>query len=138
MVGMKPRDKEEVEPTSEKGKTFGTVSTTTTEAIQNDEQIKHGATASHGATANHEKTTSLELGDLMAKMDHIDKKLKCSEEDRQVLKKGIRYNKNENLDNYFHLARTTEEKLQQMPDKVEAIDKEREKNIKKDMQEMMQ
>ena len=104
MVGMKPRDKKEVEPTSEKGKTFETVSTITKEAIQNDEQIKHGATANHGTTANHEKTTSLELGDLMAKLDQIDKKLKCSEEDRQVLKKGIRYNKNENLDNYFHLA----------------------------------
>ena len=72
MVGMKPKDKEEVEPTVEKGQTFGTVSAITTEAIQNDKQIKPGA------TANHEKTTSLELGDLMAKLDQIDKKLKCS------------------------------------------------------------
>ena len=74
----------------------------------------------------------------MAKLDQIDKKLKCSEEDREVIRKEIRYNKNEYLDNYFNLARTTKEKLQQMSDKVEATDKDREKNIKKDMQEMKQ
>ena len=50
----------------------------------------------------------------------------------------MRYNKNENLDNYFNLVRATEEKLQQMSEKVEATDKEREKNIKKDVQEMKQ
>ncbi|XP_063720069.1 caldesmon-like [Symsagittifera roscoffensis] len=131
MVGLKTRY-EEVVPTTETSKTFGTVSAITTEAKQDDEQIKRGA------TANHKKTTSLELGDLMAKFEQIDKKLKCSEEDRQMLKKEIRYNKNENLDNCFNLARATEEKLQQMSDKVEATDKEREKHIKTDMQEMKQ
>ena len=74
----------------------------------------------------------------MAKLDQIDRKLKYSEEDREVIKREIRYNKNEYLDNYFHLARATEEKLQQMSDKIEATDKDREKNIKKDMQEMKQ
>ena len=88
MVGMKPRDKEEVKPTAEKGKTFGTVSTITTEVIQNDEQRKYGATANRGATASHEKTASLELGDLMAKLAQIDKKLNCSEKDRRVLKRN--------------------------------------------------
>ena len=138
VVGMKSRDIVEEEPKAEKGKTFGTVSTITTEANQDDDQVNHGATASHGATAGHETTTPLELGDLMAKLDQIDKKLKCSEEDREVIKKEIRYNKNEYLDNYFNLARATEEKLQQMSDKVEATDKDRENNIKKDMQEMKQ
>ena len=113
-------------------------SATTTETNQNDEQIEPGATANHGATASHEKTVSLELGDLMAKLELIDKKMKCSEEDRQMLKKEIRYNKKENLDNCFNLARATEEKLEQMSDKVDTTDKEREKNIKKDMQEMKQ
>ena len=42
MVGMKPREKEEVVPTTEKRKTFGTASTITTEAKQDDEQIKCG------------------------------------------------------------------------------------------------
>ena len=51
-----------------------------------------------------------------------------------MIKKEIRYNKNEYLDNYFNLARATEEKLQQMLDKVEATDQDREKNIKKDLQ----
>ena len=74
----------------------------------------------------------------MAKLEQIDKKMKCSEEDRQELKKQIQYNKNENLDNSFNLARATEEKLQQMSDKVETTDKEREKHIKKDMEEMKQ
>ena len=128
MVGMKPREKEEVAPTTEKGKTFGTVSSITTGANQNDDQIELGATAKHEATvkngtaANQEKTTFLELGDLMAKLKQIDKKLKCSEEDRQMLKKEIPYNKSESLDHCFNLAKATEKRLQQMSDKVEALE----------------
>ena len=72
----------------------------------------------------------------MAKLEQIDKKLKYSEEDRQELKKEIRHNKNENPDICFDLARASEEKLQQMSDKVQATNKEREKHIKKDMGEM--
>ena len=67
MVGMKPREKEEMVPTTEKSKTFGTVSAKATKAEQDDEQIKRGA------AANHEKTTSLELGDLMAKWEQNEK-----------------------------------------------------------------
>ena len=59
----------------------------------------------------------------MVTLEQIDKKLKCSEEDRQTLKREVRHNKNENLDNYCVLARATEEKLQQMVDKVEMTDK---------------
>ena len=70
------------------------------------------------------KTASLKLGDLMAKLEQIDKTLKCSEEGRLELKKEVRHNKNENLDNYYVLARATEEKLQQRADKVETTDKE--------------
>ena len=55
-----------------------------------------------------------------------------------MIKKELRYNKHEYLDNYFNLARATEEKLQQMSDKVEATDGERDKNIKKELQEMKQ
>ena len=109
--------------------TFGTVSEITTETTEDEEQV------THGATANQDKTILLSLGDLMAKLEQIDKKLKYSEDDRQELKKVIRQNKNEDLDNCFNLARATEEKLQQMSDKVEATHKEREKNIKKDMKE---
>ena len=137
MVGMKSRDIVTGEPKAEKGKKFGTVSTITTEANQDDDQVKQGA-ANNMAKADHESTTSLEPGDLMAKLDQIDKKLKHSEEDRDVIKKELRYNKHEYLDNYFNLARATEEELQQMSDKVEATDGERDKNIKKDMQEMKQ
>ena len=90
------------------------------------------------AKVDHETTTPFELGDLIAKLDQIDKKLKHSEEDREVIEKELRYNKHAYLDNYFNLARVTEEKLQQMSDKVEATDGERDKNIKKDMQEMKQ
>ena len=81
IVGMKPREKEEIAPTTEKGKTFGTVSAITTVDNRDDDQVKLVATASHeatfknGATANQEKTTFLELGDLMAKLELIDKKL---------------------------------------------------------------
>ena len=56
-----------------------------------------------------------------------------------MIKKEMRYIKNEYLDNYFNLARATEKKLQQMSDKVvEATDKDREENINKDMQAMKQ
>ena len=82
MVGMKSRDIVTEEPKAEKGKTFGTVSTITTGANQDDDQVKQGAAANNMAKADHETTTPLELGDLMAKLDHIDKKLKHSEEDR--------------------------------------------------------
>ena len=124
MVGMKPRKKEETAPTTEKGKTFGTVSAISTEDNRDDDQVElvaaaiHEATVSNGATANQKKTTLIELGDLVAKLEQIDKKLKCSEEDRQLLKKEIRYNKSESLDHCFNLAKATEERLQQMPDKV--------------------
>ena len=72
----------------------------------------------------------------MAKLDQIDKKLKHSKEDRDVIRKEIRNNKHEYLESYFKLAKATEEKLQQMSDKVDTTDGERDKNIKKDMQEM--
>ena len=55
-----------------------------------------------------------------------------------MIKKELRNNKNEYLENYFKLARATDEKIQQKSDKVEATDKDREKSIKKDMQEMKQ
>ena len=71
----------------------------------------------------------------MAKLEQIDKKLKCSEEDRQELKKEIRHNKIENLNNNYVLARATEEKLLQMAEKVEMTDKKQEKHIKIDMEE---
>ena len=48
-----------------------------------------------GRQLTMKNTTSLELSDLMAKLEQIDKKLKCSEEDRQMLKKELRYNKND-------------------------------------------
>ena len=89
IVGMKLREKEEIASTTEKGKTFGTVSAITTEDNRDDDQVELVATANHettvnnGATANQEKTTSLELGNLMAKLEQIDKKLMHSEEDRQ-------------------------------------------------------
>ena len=67
---------------------------------------------------------------MITKLEQIDKKLKCSEDDRQEPKKEVRHNKNEIPDNYFFLARATEEKLQQMAGKIETTDKEREKHIK--------
>ena len=72
----------------------------------------------------------------MAKLEHIDKTMKHSEEDRQELKREVRQNKNEHPDNYFVLASATEEKLQQVSDKVDATEKKREKHIKKYMEEM--
>ena len=107
MVGMKSRDIVTEEPKTEKGKTFGTVSMKTTVTNQDEDQVKQEAAANGRATADHETTTSLELGDLMAKLDQIDKRLKHSEEDREAIKKELRYNKHEYLDNYFNLAKAS-------------------------------
>ena len=137
MVGMRSKDAAVEETKVEKSKTFGTVSTRTTETDQNEGQRKSGPTINYRTTTDH-GTTTLELSDLMAKLDQIDEKLKHSEEDRNMIKKEMRHNKHEYLDNYFHLARATEEKLQKMSDKIETTDEEREKNIRKDMQEMKQ
>ena len=89
MVGMKSRDAAAEEPKAEKGRTFGTVSTITTEANQDEDQVKQRTADTDGATPNHEKTTPFELGDLLAKLDQIEKKLKHSEEDREVIKKEL-------------------------------------------------
>ena len=137
MVGMKPRDAAVEEKKAEKSKTFGTVSTRTTETDQNEDQKKPGPATDYRTTTDH-GTTTLELSDLMAKLDQIDEKLEHSEEDRNVIRKEMRNNKHEYLDSYFHLARATEEKLQQMSDKIDTTDEERDKNIKKDMREMKQ
>ena len=51
-----------------------------------------------------------------------------------MIRKELRYNKHEYLDSYFNLAKATDERLKEMTDKVEATNKEREGNIKKDLQ----
>ena len=137
MVGMRSKDAAMEETKTEKGKTFGTVSTRTTDTDQNEDQFRPGTAINNRTTTDH-GTATLELGDLMAKLDQIDEKMKHSEVDRNLIRKEMRNNKHEYLDNYFHLARTTEEKLQQMSDKVEITDGERDKNIRKDMLEMKQ
>ena len=104
MVGMKSRDNTAEEPKTERARIFGTVLTKTTDADQSKEQARQDKADNNRATVDHE-TTSLELGDLMAKLEQIDKKLKHSEEDREVIRKELRYNKHEYLDSYFNLAR---------------------------------
>ena len=128
MVGMKPREKEEVVAATEKSKTLGMVSTITTETNHDKKQVTQQTVGNQEKRATESRAPSVELGDLMTKLEHIDKKLKCSDEE---LKKELRHNKNENLDNYYILARATEEKLKQMANKVEMTIKEREKMSKK-------
>ena len=83
MVGIKTRENTAEEPKAERSRTFGTLSTKTTEANLKEEQTRTEATAEDRTTADHEVAT-LELGDLMTKLNQIDKKLKHSEEDREV------------------------------------------------------
>ena len=135
MVGMKSKDNTAEESKTERTRTFGTVSTKATEADLKEEQARKEATAENKTTADHE-TATLELGDLMTKLNQIDKKLKYSEEDRDLTRKELKYNKHEYLDSYFNLAKATDERLQQMSDKVDATNEERDKNIKKDMQQL--
>ena len=75
MVGMKPRE-EKITAVTEKSKTFGTVSTITTETRRDKEEAMQEATASQDKRADGTKTNSVELGDLMIKLNEIDKKLK--------------------------------------------------------------
>ena len=135
MVGIKTKENMTEEPKAERARTFGTVSTKTTEANPREEQNKAEATAEDRPTADHEEA-NIELGDLMAKLNQIDRKLKHSEEDREVIRKELRYNQHEYLDSYFNLAKATDERLKEMSDKVEATNEERDKNIKKDMQQL--
>ena len=72
MVGMKSRDAAVEETKAEKCETFGTVSTRTTDTDQNEDQIRPGTATNNRTTTDH-GTTTLELGDLMAKLDQIDK-----------------------------------------------------------------
>ena len=135
MVGMKSKDNTAEESQTGRARTFGTVSTKATEADPKEEQAGKEATAGNKTTADRE-TATLELGDLMTKLNQIDKRLKYSEEDRDLIRKELKYNKHEYLDSYFNLAKATDERLQQMSDKVDATNEERDKNIKKDMQQL--
>ena len=80
-VGMKSRETAAEEPKTERARTFWKIFTKTTDTDQNEDQIRTGAAADNRTTADKE-TTTLELGDLMTKLDQIDKKLKHSEEGR--------------------------------------------------------
>ena len=135
MVGIKSKDNTAEESQTERARTFGTLSTKATEADLKEEQARTEEAAENKTTADHE-TAALELGDLMTKLYQIDKKLKYSEEDRDLIRKELKYNKHEYLDSYFNLAKATDERLQQMSEKVEATNEERDKNIKKDMQQL--
>ena len=73
MVGMKPRENEEMSTTSEKGKTFGTVSTITTEADQGKDQRVEGAVGHQNGQAAESKLPLVELGGMMSKLEQIDK-----------------------------------------------------------------
>ena len=74
MVGMKSRDNTAEESKTERARTFGTVSTKATEVDLKEEQARTEATAGNKTTADHE-TATLELGDLMTKLNQIDKRL---------------------------------------------------------------
>ena len=90
MVGMKPREKEEeVVSATKKGKTFGTAYTTTTETNQDKEQVTQKTVRNQEKRVTESRTPSVELGDLMTKFEQIDKKLKCSDEEYQDLKKNF-------------------------------------------------
>ena len=126
MVGMKTKGKKEMTAATEKSKLFGTVSAITTETKQDKDQVTQGTAGNQDGGAIESKVPSVDLADLMTKLEQIDKKLKCGKEDGQELKKELRHNKSEYLNNYFVLARSTEERLHQMADKVDTTYKERE------------
>ena len=89
MVGIKTKENMTEEPKAERARTFGTVSTKTTEANPREEQNKAEATAEDRPTADHEEAT-IELGDLMAKLNKIDKKTEAQRRGQRSDKKRIK------------------------------------------------
>ena len=87
MVGMRSRDAAVKETKAEKSKTFGTVSTRTTETDQNEDQKKSGPATDYRTTTDH-GTTTLELSDLMAKLDQIER-YRTRETDQVNLRRKI-------------------------------------------------
>ena len=85
---------------TEKGETFGTtVSTITTETNQDKEQVTQETVSDQEKQKTGSRAPSVELGDFMTKLDQIDEKLRCCDKEYQKLKKELRHNKNENIDN---------------------------------------
>ena len=70
------------EPKAERARTFGTVSTKTTETARMRNKLKQRLRPKRKLTADYEETT-IELGDLLAKLNQIDKRLKNSEEEQR-------------------------------------------------------
>ena len=71
MVGMKLRV-EEATTANEKSKTFGTVSTITTENRKEKGEASQVAAVSPDERTKETRSTSVELGDLMTKLNEID------------------------------------------------------------------
>ena len=88
MVEMKPRDKEDATTAADKGKTFGTISAITTETSQWKEQ---GTAVNPGKHLRESKAPQVKMEVLMLKLEQMDKKLKCSEEDRPEKRKELRH-----------------------------------------------
>ena len=76
------------------------------------------------------------MTDLMQKIEQIDIKIRYGEEDQEELKMEIRHNRNESFDENSIMAGSTEERFQQIAEKIEQTDKERAKLIRKDMKEV--
>ena len=113
MVGMKPKEKEEVIPANEKGKTFGTVSAITTEAKQVVEQVTQGATANQAKKTWNQKQLHLSLA-TSGKVGTNRQKAEMQRGRPPRAEKG-NTTQTRSPGNYV-LARATEEKLQQMAD----------------------
>ena len=55
------------------------------ETNQGKDQTMEGAVGQQNGQATESKLPLVELEDMMSELDQVDKKLKCSEEDRQEL-----------------------------------------------------
>ena len=55
------------------------------------DQTVEGAVGHQNVQVAETKLPLVELGELMSKLEQIDKKLKCSKEDSQQLRKKLRY-----------------------------------------------
>ena len=65
----KPREKDEVVVATKKSKTFGTVSTITTKTNQVKEQVAQETVGNQEKGATESRAPSVELGDLMTKLE---------------------------------------------------------------------
>ena len=85
MMGMRPKDKEKITARTGKSKTFGVVFAITVGA-------RDRTACDSGGLVTESKSPPVQLGDLMLKLEQIDKTVKSGKQDREKITDKRRWN----------------------------------------------